>query len=146
MGYWQTFYHLIWGTKNRLALIDDERDRLLQQSIRSTCAKQNAFIFAIGTMPDHVHLAVSIPPTLAVADFMKLVKGASSHLINRSSVLSAHETFTWQAEYGVLTFGEQSLDKIRSYVANQRMHHAEGTLLPNFERLQPPITPNRAEP
>jgi len=145
MGYWQTFYHLVWGTKNRLPLIDEERDRLIQQSIRVTCLKQDAFVFAVGTMPDHVHLAVSIPPTLAVAEFMRLIKGASSHLVNRTSARSAHETFTWQAEYGLFTFGERSLDEIRDYVLNQRKRHEDGSLLPYFERLQPPITPNNSQ-
>jgi REP-associated tyrosine transposase len=146
MGYWQTFYHLVWGTKNRLLLIDEERDRMIQQSIRATCLKQDAFVFAIGTMPDHVHLAVSIPPTLSVAEFMRLMKGASSHLVNRASARSTHETFAWQAEYGVFTFGERSLNEVRDYVMNQRKHHADGSLLPYFERLQPLVTSNGAQP
>ena len=146
MGHWQTFYHLVWGTKNRLPLIDEERDRLIQQSIRATCAKQDAFVFAIGAMPDHAHLAVSIPPAIAVAEFMRLIKGASSHLINKVSALSAHQTFAWQAEYGVFTFGERSLNDVRDYVMNQRKHHAEGSLLPNFERLQRLDRPSNAQP
>ena len=142
MGYWRSFYHLIWGTKLREPLIDEDRERLLQQSIRASCEKQKAIVHAVGIMPDHVHLAASVPPTIAITDFVRLVKGSSSHLLNQRSKRSRFETFSWQAEFGMLTFGERSLKEVRDYIDNQRTHHAEGTLLPSFEQLEPLIPRN----
>jgi len=105
-----------------------------------------AIVHAVGVMPDHVHLAVSIPPTIAITDFMRLVKGSSSHLLNQMSERSRDEIFAWQAEFGVLTFGERSLKDVRDYIDNQRTHHAEGTLLHSFEQLEPLVPRNGSHP
>ena len=92
-------------------------------------------------MPDHVHLAVAVPPRIAVADLVKLLKGSSSHLLNSQARTSTgfQERFYWQEEYGVLSFGERSLADVVVYVENQREHHANKTILPVFEQLERPF-------
>jgi REP-associated tyrosine transposase len=54
---------------------------------------------AIGGMPNHIHVAISIPPKLAVAILIGQLKGASSHHVNKRY---ADGSFLWQAEYGVV--------------------------------------------
>jgi putative transposase len=86
-------------------------------------------------MPDHLHLAVSIPPKIAVADFIGQIKGSSSFRINKQDANAEQRGFRWQTEYGALTFGERSLATVVAYVENQATHHASHTLWPSFERL-----------
>jgi hypothetical protein len=38
----------------------------------------------LGGIEDHIHLVVSIPPTMAIADFVKRIKGSSSHHFNHN--------------------------------------------------------------
>jgi putative transposase len=142
MPFWRIFFHLVWGTKLREPRIDDAIERVIQQSIRATCEAQGVQIHGLGMMPDHVHLAVAVPPRIAVADLVKLLKGSSSHLVNsvQSKTPVGHqERFYWQEEYGVLSFGERSLAEVVSYVENQREHHAKKTILPVFEQLERPF-------
>ena len=68
MSYWRTFYHLVWATKNREAWITSERMAMLQQAFRVVARDQGAYTHAVGGMPDHVHVAVSIPPTISVSE------------------------------------------------------------------------------
>jgi len=89
-------------------------------------------------MPDHVHLAVSVPPRVAISAFVQAVKGSSSHLVNHVESDMGRETFGWQAEYGVLSFGERSLEDVVAYVENQVAHHAAREIRPEFERLERP--------
>jgi putative transposase len=130
---WRTFYHLVWGTRDRVPLIDDERAEMLQRSFRASCHEAGVIVHAIGVMPDHVHLAVSIPPRLAVSDFVRHLKGSASHLVNHAAA-QGDAGFAWQGEYGVLTFGERSLQDIVSYVENQAQNHADRLVWPTFEQ------------
>jgi putative transposase len=54
------------------------------------------------------------------------------------------QEFAWQAEYGVVSFGEASRSRIVAYVENQRQHHADQTLVQIYEQLERPyIKPSR---
>jgi putative transposase len=125
MSYWRLFYHLVWGTKNRLNLIDPTWEQDLYGYIRGKATALECFPHAIGGIADHIHIAISIPPKLAVATLIGQLKGASSHYINQRY---ADGSFMWQAEYGVLSFSETSLSRIVDYVNNQKKHHAENTV------------------
>jgi putative transposase len=84
-------------------------------------------------MPDHLHIVVSIPPRIAVSDFVRRLKSAPSLLVNRAEGGSRLDAFAWQAEYGVLTFGERSLPDVVAYVQNQPAHHADSHLREPYE-------------
>jgi putative transposase len=141
VSYWRTFYHLIWATKNREALITTERMEMLQQAFRVVAKDQGAYTCAIGGMPDHVHVAVSIPPTIAVSEYVGRLKGSSSRYIGKSITDPEMESFLWQSKYGVLTFGERSLPDVVAYIENQPRRHAENDLWPSFEQLPEPMQP-----
>ena len=141
MSFWMLYYHLVWGMKNREHIITEEREALIRQSIRASCEQHKVLIHGIGMMPDHLHLAVSIPPTCTIADIVRYFKGSSTHLINKSRESRVVDTFGWQREYGALSFGERSLNEIVAYVENQKQHHADDKLWSLFEQLERPYTP-----
>lgn len=128
MTYWRLFCHLVWGTKGREALIDDERADVIERSIRAACHELGVLVHAIGGMPDHLHVPVSIPPRLSIAEVVQRMKGESSHLLNHSAGREGLGWFAWQAEYGAVSFGERSLPQIVAYVANQSAHHSANNL------------------
>jgi putative transposase len=78
MTFWQIYYHVVWSTKKREHLITDSRVELIRSSLTATALEHESIVHAIGIMPDHVHVAVSIPPKIAVADLVGRMKGASS--------------------------------------------------------------------
>jgi putative transposase len=125
MPYWRLFYHAVWGTKNRLALIDPTWEKDLHGYIWGKATALECMPHAIGGMRDHIHVAISIPPKLSVATLIGQLKGASSHHVNKRYT---DGSFMWQAEYGVLSFSEKSLSRIVDYVNNQKKHHADNTL------------------
>jgi putative transposase len=133
MPYWKLYYHFIWGTKNRLPLIDPALESDLYRVIAAKAQKLGGFVHVIGGIEDHVHLAVSIPPKIAPAKFIGDVKGNSSHFVNY--VIKPDFEFHWQAEYGVLSFGERNLAGIVRYIHKQKEHHANRTLITALERM-----------
>jgi len=132
MPYWELYYHIVWGTKNRLNLIDPTWEQDLYGYIRGKATALECFPHAIGGIADHIHIAISIPPKLSVATLIGQLKGASSHHVNKRY---ADGSFMWQAEYGVLSFSESSLSRIVDYVNNQKKHHAENTLKMEMENI-----------
>jgi putative transposase len=147
MPYWRTFHHLIWATRHREPLITPPMHDALQRSIRAVGLEHHCLTHAVGIMPDHVHVAMSIPPSIAVSTLVGRLKGASSHLMNSSGVVPAEACFAWRAEYGVLSFAEMDLASVVDYIVNQPARHAGGRLSAAMESFgDTTATPSRLEP
>jgi REP element-mobilizing transposase RayT len=136
MSRWSLYYHFVWGTKGREAMITTEREALLQSGLRATCQKNGIIVHAIGMMADHLHLAASVPPELAIAKTAQLLKGSSTAYLNRVHESAWQEKFAWQHEYGVFSFSERSLADVVSYVLNQKERHVNNRLIAIFEQSQ----------
>ena len=131
----ELYVHLVWATWDRQPLLTPDRRDLIYRAIATSCADLRCEVLAIGGMPDHVHLLVRIPPSVAPAALVKQVKGASSHLAN--PVHGRGATFRWQGGYGAFTVSRHHVARVRGYVLNQERHHAENRLAPDFEL--PPV-------
>ena len=125
------YLHLVWATWDRLPLIDPANERRLYREIESEAVKTRCIVLALNGMADHVHVVLIIPATVTIADLTKQLKGASSHFVNE--VLPLEMPFKWQGSYGAFTVSRWDVDKIVAYVQNQKQHHADATLLPEWE-------------
>jgi putative transposase len=133
MPYWRLFYHMVWATRGREPLIQPAMEAAVHKAICSKASALGAMVYAVGGIEEHVHLVLSAPPRLALADLIGQIKGSSSHLVNHT--LAPEASFAWQAEYGVLSFSGKQLDNYVKYVRNQREHHSEGKIIPALERV-----------
>jgi REP element-mobilizing transposase RayT len=131
MPHWRIFLHIVWATKNRESLIDEQAKRIITRSIRTTLDSFHAVPHALGMVEDHIHVAVSIPSSIAPSDVIARMKGAFAHAVN--DALPSH-FFKWQADYGIYSFGEKALPDVVAYVNDQRERHANGKLWPSLER------------
>ena len=125
------YVHAIWATWDRLPLITPEVEAALYSDIRIECAKLKAELVEVGGIEDHVHVIARFPPALCIADLLKQIKGASSHLITHR--ITGGESFKWQGAYAAFTVSERELPRIRAYVRNQKEHHRSGALLDEYE-------------
>ena len=85
------------------------------------CEQKNVEIIEAEACPDHIHMLVSIPPHISVADFMGYLKGKSSLMIfDRHANLKykyGSRTF-WCKGYYVDTVGKNK-KVIADYIRNQ---------------------------
>ena len=125
MARWQLYYHLVWATKHRLPLIQPSWEADLYGYMTGKADHLGCIIHAINGTEDHIHVVASIPPTLAVADFVKRLKGSSSHYRNQ---VAGAERFQWQEGYGVFSLGQRQLSRAVGYVNHQKQHHAQNRL------------------
>ena len=131
MPYYQLYYHFIWATHNREPLITALIEEPMYGYIIGKVDYVQCFFHAIGGIENHIHLVVLIPPTIAVAQFIKTIKGSSSHFINEK--LAPTSAFGWQHGYSAFTVDHTHLKTIVNYVRNQKIHHQQGTTITDLE-------------
>jgi putative transposase len=134
MALWRLYYHFVWATKERQPLIDPNQENDLYNYIIGKADALKCIIHAINGTADHIHLIASVPPTLAIAEFVKNIKGSSAHYVNHA-LSPASRNFGWQAGYGVFSLGRKQLEQAVTYVLNQKSHHAQGTLISTLEEV-----------
>ena len=91
------------------------------QILRKLCEYKGVEIIEANACPDHIHMLVSIPPKLSVAQFMGYLKGKSSLMIfDRHANLKykyGNRQF-WCRGYYVDTVGRNK-KAIQEYIKNQ---------------------------
>jgi putative transposase len=139
--YSEIHLHITWHVKTGSA-IDPAFEAKLHGFIRDYAARmQGVIVHAVGGVPDHVHMAVTVPPTMSPSEWLGRLKGASAHYVNEH--LTNRKTFGWQAGYGVVSFGTKDLPWVVNYVDRQEEHRAAGKI---HRRLEPAVSPlKRAE-
>src|SRR5206468_7263460 len=113
--------HLTWHTKESSPLLVPKIESVVHHYLRGRCINTpGVFIHEIGGIETHVHLAISIAPTVLISDLVGQLKGASSHEINQKF---GQKALVWQAGYGVVSFGTRDLKWVTDYVRDQRERH-----------------------
>jgi REP element-mobilizing transposase RayT len=130
-NYTQLYIHLVWSTWDRLPLISPAIEPRLYRTIEAKCVALGCQPLALGGVADHVHLLVSLTPTISISRLVGEIKGASSHLITHE--IQPGQFFRWQGSYGAFTVSHTVIDQLRSYILNQKNHHNYDSTIPEFE-------------
>ncbi len=91
-------------------------------SISKTNAKDKGiFILAINCVLDHIHKLISLGADQTIGKVVQLIKGESSHWINKNNLLRAK--FEWQDDYIAVSVSKSILDRVKKYIKNQEEHN-----------------------
>ena len=74
-------YHLVFAPKYRRKEIYGQLRRDIGEILRKLCEQKGVEILEAEACPDHIHMLVSIPPYISIAQFMGYLKGKSSLMI-----------------------------------------------------------------
>jgi len=122
MPFIKVYIHFVWSTKNRHPYLNStELRKSMWKHIRENAKKKDIFIDFINGYQEHCHCLVSLGDDQTLMQIMQLIKGESSHWINKEQLLK--EKFEWQDEYFAVSVSESHLDKVRNYIKNQEDHH-----------------------
>ena len=93
----------------------------IREILRKLCEQKGVEIIEAEACPDHIHMLVSVPPYLSIAQFMGFLKGKSSLMMfDRHANLKykyGQRSF-WCRGYFVDTVGKNET-AIRNYIRNQ---------------------------
>ena len=130
--YSEIFIHLNWHCKSNYPFIHPELEPALYAYVENYCNKTKGIqFFGIGGTQDHIHLVIQMEPLVCLADWVGKVKGASSHDLN---LQLGKASLSWQRGYGALSFARRDMKGVLRYVANQKDHHAKGSINEVMER------------
>lgn len=136
--YTQIYIQIVFAVKGRQNLIPKENREELHKFITGIVTNRGQKLFAIFAMPNHVHILVSIGPTVLLSDLVRDIKAGSSKFINEKNWLNGK--FNWQEGYGAFSYSKSGVDSVVKYILNQEEHHKKKqfkeeylTLLEKFE-------------
>ena len=133
MSYVSSYFHCVFGTKERRPLIPPAlRDRLWPY-LGGIAWENEMKAIEIGGMPDHVHILLSLPSSLSIAKALQLIKGGSSKWVH--DTFPEHQIFGWQAKYGAFSVSVSQLETIIGYIKRQEEHHRKMSFQDEFLAL-----------
>ena len=119
---YQCSYHLVWTPKYRYRILQGEIKDYVEKKIRAICEWKRVEIMEITIMPDHIHMVAIIPPKLAVAELMGILKGKTAIAVFQQRKNLRTKPYWgnhfWSRGYCVTTVGIDE-EKIRRYVKYQ---------------------------
>ena len=98
MSYVSSYFHCVFSTKERRSIIPPPLQDRLWPYLGSIARQHDMKALEIGGMPGHVHLLLSLPSTLSIAQALQLIKGGSFKWVH--STFPEHRAFGWQVKVG----------------------------------------------
>jgi putative transposase len=118
-------YHVVFSTKDREPWITTDIEARVWSYLAKLATEHGMMALRIGGLEDHLHLVLSLPPSLSVSKAVQLLKGNSSRWIRQTC--PALEAFRWQDGYGAFTVSKSALPSTILYVERQRETHLKRT-------------------
>lgn len=118
---WNCKYHIVFAPKFRRMMFFKENKEEIGRILRELCNWKGVNIVQAEVCPDHIHMLVSIPPYMSVAQFVGTLKSKSALMIfDRHANLKYKygNRHFWCRGYFADTVGKNE-KKIREYIRNQ---------------------------
>ncbi|MCH3986448.1 MAG: IS200/IS605 family transposase [Lachnospiraceae bacterium] len=141
---WNCKYHIVFAPKFRRQIIYGRMRAEIGSILGQLCRRKGVEIIEAEAMPDHIHMLVSIPPSISVSEFVGYLKGKSSLMIfDRHANLKYKygNRHFWCRGYYVDTVGKNTV-KIREYIRNQLAEDQEYDQL-SLNEMYDPFTGER---
>jgi REP element-mobilizing transposase RayT len=113
-------FHVVFSTKLRAPLIDDEMREPLYRYISGIVRNQRGTLLEIGGMPDHLHILARLSASKSLSDVIRAVKSDSSRWVNERN---PNHRFAWQLGYGAFSVSQSQARKVQLYIQTQEDHH-----------------------
>lgn len=115
--------HLVFITKYRRAVFDDDAIDWLHGHFEKICAGLDCALLAADGEADHVHALIEYPPKLSVSVLVNALKGSSSRMLRKARPDIAKQYWKgvlWTPAYFAGSTGGATLETVRRYVEDQR--------------------------
>ena len=112
--------HCVFSTKERWDLIPAELLPKLWKYFAGIGRNHGIAVLAAGGISNHSHLLIVLPPDMAVAKAVQVLKANSSRWIHEHGL-----EFAWQEGYGAFSVSSSNRDAVKSYIEHQAEHHGK---------------------
>ena len=127
-------YHIVIRPKNGVGAIPVEHERKLYGYMVGMVRQKGGCVIRIGGMPDHVHLLVSLPPTVSISDFVRIIKTSTNSFL-KANAADFPLFREWSKEYFAVSCSPDSVEGIRQYIMSQKEHHKKVRFADELQQL-----------
>lgn len=131
--YTQILYQIVFSTKNRERTLKPSHQEDLYGYIAGIVNHNKCHVYWINGTEDHLHLAISLHPSISLSNLLKSIKISSGNWIKINSCFPFFEG--WQEGYGAFTYSISQKDELVQYVKNQKQHHLKLSFIEEFKNL-----------
>ena len=118
--------HIVWITKYRYKVLTGEIAERAKLLVRRICSEENVEILSGVVSSDHIHILISMNPSISFSRLVKFLKGKTSHQLQmefpslRKRYWGQH---LWARGYFAVTVGNVTDEMVKKYIE----HHLEST-------------------
>jgi REP element-mobilizing transposase RayT len=116
--YTRILVHCVFSTKGRRPQITEPEK--LWSYLRGIARNRGVDVLSIGGTNNHVHLLLTLPSSLTIAQLMRDLKANSSRHLNEQM-----RVFAWQDGYAAISVSPSQVKVVRRYIEQQERHHGK---------------------
>lgn len=112
--------HLVFVTKYRRKILNQESFRLVEESCQSVAKKMDFEVLEFNGETDHIHLLIAYPPKWSISQIVNALKGVSSRKYGQAKLPKPYgKAALWSPSYFVSSVGGAPLKVLVAYIQNQ---------------------------
>ena len=115
--------HVVWVTKYRYHVLKGDVQRRCRELIIQICDAEDVRIVSGVVSKDHVHMLLEYPPSKAVSDIIKRLKGRTSRLLQQEFPELQKRYWGrhfWAIGYGAWSAGNITEEMVKEYLEHPR--------------------------
>lgn len=122
--YYDIKYHLVLVSKYRKKCFDNEMLLFLEKEFKRILEGQDCKLIEFGGEKDHVHMLITLHPTITPSAIINSMKTVSSRLLKKTFSEKLKDSYwgtnaIWNRSYCLLTVGNTNEEVIKNYIKNQ---------------------------
>ncbi len=111
-------------------MITKEREGRLYEYIGGIIRGLGGISLGINGIEDHAHVLAKLRPDRSVSDVLRDLKANSSGWMH--GVFPDALDFSWQNGYGAFSVGPSEIERVKKYIAEQKIHHGRQSFEEEF--------------
>lgn len=127
------YIQIVFAVQGRRSLIQASWEEELYKYITGTITNKGQKLIAINGMPDHIHILIGMKPSCSLSDLVREIKKSSNDFINEKKFCKSG--FKWQEGFGAFSYSSNDLNRVITYVQNQKIHHKQSTFKEEYHSL-----------
>jgi len=129
----KVYVHIVFSTKNRQNLIDDNIKEELFEYLGGICKALECYPLRVGGHIDHIHLVCLLSRKVAQMTLIEELKKQSSKWIKTKG--HRYSDFFWQSGYGIFSVNPTEIEIVINYIRNQEVHHRKMSFQDEYRKF-----------